>query len=260
MVDPEPTPSHGNEPGPHLAPVALDGLGADLLGAMAAAGARVRECHRVLAKSDANVVGEVLKDQGEFFQWDHYPKGDVYDWDSHAQYYYHAHPPENRGDDFAAEHGHFHTFLRRRGMPDHIAPAPLVDHRPPDNVNDTLTHFVGISMDRAGTPIRLFTTNRWVTGETWFAADDVVAMLPRFEIDQALPSWPVNVWVTNLLRLFQPDIERLLDRRDEVVAAWASRRPGTNVYEDRTLELTSVMDISVTERIAALDAALGAPT
>ena len=38
---------------------------------MAAAGERVLECYRVLRKSDANVVGEVLRGQGEFYEWDH---------------------------------------------------------------------------------------------------------------------------------------------------------------------------------------------
>ncbi|MCH7600783.1 MAG: hypothetical protein IH973_13595, partial [Myxococcales bacterium] len=35
-------------------------------------------------------------------EWDHYPKGDIYDHGSHSQYFYHAHPTELRG----GEHGH----------------------------------------------------------------------------------------------------------------------------------------------------------
>ena len=54
---------------------------------MAWAGDRIQECYRLLGKNDANVVGEVLKDHGEFFEWDHYPPGDVYDHETHAQYY-----------------------------------------------------------------------------------------------------------------------------------------------------------------------------
>jgi hypothetical protein len=70
------------------------------------AGEEALECRRVLAKAGLNLVGEVLRGQGTFYQFNHYPEGDVYDRDSHAQYYYHAH----RGVE--GEHGHFHTFLR----------------------------------------------------------------------------------------------------------------------------------------------------
>ncbi len=42
---------------------------------------------------------------------------------------------------------------------------------------------IGIAMSPAGVPIRLFTTNRWVTGETLYAADDVITLLDRFLMD-----------------------------------------------------------------------------
>ena len=241
-----------------LAAVSLDTLARDDLAAMAEAGRQIQDCYRVLRKSDANVVAEVLKDQGEFFEWDHYPKGDVYDWDSHSQYYYHAHPAENRRRYFADEHGHFHTFLRAKGMPAGMVPAPVADFRPLDDENDMLTHFVAIAMDSTGEAIGLFTTNRWVTGETWYVAEDVIAMLEKFEVDQARPSWPTNVWITNMLRLFRPDIERLLGKRDRTVAAWQAAHPGTNAYEDRNLELTSIAAISVEDRICAVERALAA--
>lgn len=230
----------------------LDGVSPARLEAMAEAGTRILESYRVLKKSDANVVGEVLRGGGEFYEWDHYPAGDVYDWESHSQYYYHAHPPENRANKWGTEHGHFHTFLRPKGMPKHIKPAPLADYEPPEGDNDALTHFVGISMNRAGFPVRLFTTNRWVTGEVWYAADDVIAMVDRFEIDQALPSWPVNVWISGMLTLFQPQIAALLARRDEIVAKWQAEHPGLNAYEDRNLEITSIIDISVEDQIKAV--------
>ena len=241
-----------------LEPTTLDDLAVPQLEAMAEAGNNVLECYRVLNKSEANVVGEMLKGQGEFFEWDHYPSGDVYDWESHSQYYYHAHPPENRAHKFGAEHGHFHTFLRPRGMPSKIKPAPVADLEKPQDTNDALTHFVGIAMNQAGFPVRLFTTNRWVTGEVWYTADDVISMVERFDIDQALPSWPVNIWITNMVKLFRPDIEISLRKRDEIVARWESANPGKNAFEDRDLELTSIMDISVEDRIKAVNKALKA--
>src|SRR5712691_5495686 len=93
-----------------------------VLGAMAAAGREIQECERVLRKTGDTVVSETLRGAGVFYEWNHYPEGDVYDPESHAQYYYHAHPPQLRGGN---EHGHFHTFLRPRGMPPGTAPLML---------------------------------------------------------------------------------------------------------------------------------------
>ena len=89
----------------------LAALDAETLGQMLTAGLEAKECLRVLGKADMNIVGECLSGQGTFYEFDHYPNGDVYDRETHAQYYYHAH----RG--CAGEHGHFHTFLRASGMP-----------------------------------------------------------------------------------------------------------------------------------------------
>ena len=41
------------------------------LEAMAAGGEEILECYRVLRKASANVVGEILKGQGEFLAMDH---------------------------------------------------------------------------------------------------------------------------------------------------------------------------------------------
>jgi len=232
--------------------VELADLPTERLEDMAAAGAEALEVYRLLRKSGDNVVGEVLRGQGEFYEWDHFPKGDVYDPETHSQYYYHAHPAELRG----GEHGHFHTFLRPKGMPSTIAPAPLADYTRPEGDNDALSHLIGISMDQYGYPIRLFSTNRWVTGEVWYAAADVIAMLDLFNMDLAYPSLPANLWITAMLRLFRPDIEELVRARDQKVAARQKRSPDTNVYEDRDLEITSFLDISVEGQIGRINEAL----
>lgn len=59
--------------------------------AMRSAGRELRECQRVLEKAGLNVVGELLKGQGDFVELEHYPRDDVFDADTHGQYYYHAH-------------------------------------------------------------------------------------------------------------------------------------------------------------------------
>ncbi|MFQ5959586.1 MAG: hypothetical protein ACE5LF_09480 [Alphaproteobacteria bacterium] len=220
---------------------------------MLAAGDEILECYRVLRKTGDNVVGEVLRGEGTFYEWNHYPKGDVYDNESHAQYFYHAHPTDLR----AGEHGHFHTFLRAKGMPEGAKSVPYDGPVEWPAGDDALSHLIGISMDRKGYPISLFTTNRWVTGETWYAAADVRAMVERFVIDHARPSWPVNRWITAMLRLFRPQIHELVLGRDTAVEEWRRKHPDRDVFEDRELEVTSRQPISVEKQIAAVRAALG---
>src|SRR3990172_11796686 len=94
------------------------------LEAMRAAGAEVLECLRVLDKADLDLVSEVLRGQGTFYELEHYPSDDVFDRDAQAQYYYHAH----RG--MLGEHGHFHAFLRAPGMPPRVKPVAYVGNEP----------------------------------------------------------------------------------------------------------------------------------
>ena len=225
---------------------------------MADAAKWVLEAYRVLQKSSTNVVAELLRGSEEFYQWDHYPEDDVFDWESNAQYYYHAHPPEDRKGKWIEEHGHFHTFMRPKGMPEGIIPAPVPDYVAPEGDNAALSHLVAISMNKAGFPARLFTVNRWVTGEIWYEADDVIRMLDGFEIDMALPSWPVNIWITSFFRLYRPTIETLIQARDEAVAGWTPKKKGKSVYDDSKLEITSFTDVAVDQHIEAIDAALAA--
>jgi hypothetical protein len=226
----------------------LDRLPAAALAAMLEAGREVLERRRILAKTGDTVVGVVLRHEGPFYLLDHYPRGDVFDPDSHAQWYYHAHDKNER----PGEHGHFHTFMRGGGIPLEVEPAPLPDFEPMADRHDLICHLIAVSMDRSGWPIGLFTTNRWVTGETWYAARDVGTMLERFDVKMDKPSWSVNRWLTGLLRLFRPHIEELLQQRDERIRAWQMRHPDVNAYEDRRLEVTSQLSVDVDAQVRRL--------
>lgn len=236
----------------------FDDLSRKRLQVMNLAGEQILECYRVLKKPKTNIVGELLKDQGEFFEWDHYPKGDVYDNETHSQYYYHAHPPETRLAVYGAEHGHFHTFIRPRGMPKGIKPVKLPDYKKGRGANDDLSHLIGICMDRHGFPLRAFSANRWLTGETWYKAKDVIRMMDVFHMDHAYPSWPVNIWITAMFRLFRPQFEQLLHERDAAIEQWIADHPGDNAYENRELEIPSYMKISVEDQMKAVKQALKA--
>jgi hypothetical protein len=191
----------------------------------------------------------VLRHEGPFYILDHYPKGDVFDPESHAQWYYHAHDKQER----PADHGHFHTFMRGGGS---IEPAPLPDFEPKAQRHDLVSHLIAVSMDRSGWPLGLFTTNRCVTGETWYAAHDVAAMLGGFDMKMDKPSWSVNRWLTSLLRLFRPQTEGLLQERAARLRQWRRQNPDVNAYEDRRLEVTSQLAIDVEAQVRLLEARL----
>ncbi|MDD2919518.1 hypothetical protein [Rhodoferax sp.] len=229
----------------------LHDLTTDELLAMRAAGQDVMACYRVLDKGGLNVVGEMLRGQGEFIELNHFPDDDVFDRDSQSQYYYHAH----RGLD--GEHGHFHTFVRQPGMPEGMVPVVCQASEPWPQGTDALCHLIAISMNAYGFPTGLFTTNRWVTDEAWYSAADAARLLARFRIDHAAPSWPVNRWISAMFVLFRPQMASLLMQRDVTVANWAARHPAADVFEDRALDITSAMPISVEQQISRVEALLG---
>jgi len=232
---------------PELRVPELGALPGRRLRAMLMAGVEVLECRRVLERGGINLVSEVLRGQGEFVEYEHYPKDDVYDSESRAQYYYHAH----RAD----EHGHFHTFLRVGvgASPENGDDSPAVDS---SDLGEAV-HLIGISMNAYGWPIGLFAANRWVCGGAWLPAEDVIGLLPRFRIDHAYPSWPVNRWIGAMMVLFRPHIETLLTHRDAVIKAWTRVHPEGDVFEDRELEVTGYLPISVEETIREVRALAG---
>ena len=115
---------------------ALSGLDHDRLSKMAKAGEVAEDCQRVLGKASANIVGQCLAHQGTFYEFDHYPSGDVYDGETHSQYYYHSHRPEG------GEHGHFHTFLRAKGMKKSLKPIEYKGEATIPSGKDALAHLI----------------------------------------------------------------------------------------------------------------------
>ena len=201
---------------------------------MAAAGRDVAAAERALARQGFNAVARLLRDEGPFYEWDHYPAGDVFDQRHGAQYFYHAHAADRR---LPEEHGHFHCFLRPDGP-------------------DKLHHLVALAVDRESRPIRLFTVNRWVTEESWITARETIGLLDRFVLETSRPSRWVNRWLSGVLHLFRPDIERLILERDRTVAAWQARHPSADALAAQELEILSELAISVPAQIDAVTRAI----
>lgn len=196
----------------------------------------------------------------------HYPAGEVWDQVTHAQYFFHAHPDADRHDD---EVGHFHTFLGQGGMPRGLLPlvlpemalAPLtlpvkekggvsMTHRSARD-RGVFSHLIGISVDALGTPLSLFTTNRWVTGETWYRAEDVVHLLDRFAFAEPSPTALADRWLVAVLRLLRRPIVELIMERDAAVMDWRRRRSRqSHVFDDRRLEITSEREVDFAAELA----------
>ncbi len=244
----------------------------------------LRECREALAARGSTVihegVGEAVGREAagdaaaDIVDWRHYPEGEVYDPASHVQYFYHRHPPHKLAAPDAAgraEHGHFHLFLGGEGIPAGMAPLLLPEIAVANAAlprqsaplkrggSDEICHLVAIAVNAQGDPIRLFTTNRWVTGETWYRAEDVIGMLGRVRFAHSEKPALLNRWIEALVRLFQPEIAVLLRQRDQVIVDWRWRWPRGNVFDDPRLEIASSFDIDIEARIAvAPGAARGA--
>lgn len=222
---------------------------AEELEAMHSAAERVLTANAGLAETGQTVVSALMPGQMALQAWAHYPEQDVRDPASGAQFYYHAHPEHDRGE---GEHGHFHVF----------APAGVEGERPVDDNahlpagGQSLCHLIAISMDSYSQPIGLFTTNRWVTGETWLPAEQVIARVRPFDMQAQEPFAQTRAWVAGMMTLFRPQIEALIAERDARVAAWRMEKGG-DVFEDRALNRTSAVAINLTGQITAIEEALG---
>jgi hypothetical protein len=216
--------------------------------ALLLAAGQQQQALQALSRGGTNVVAEILKGQGTFYEMNHFPEGDVFDNQSHCQYYYHAHREDG-------EHGHFHTFVRRPVMPADIQPAPGFARTEPWPEGDNeLAHLICISMDNWGLPAGIFATNRWVTDQTWYSAEDSIRLLDAFAVDHARPNLAVNQWLTQFVRLYRPQIAALLRHRDEVIAAWQQAHPERDVLEDRELEITGYLTVDTQAWISELAA------
>lgn len=225
----------------HLPPPTLSDYVApnpeERLGRLFWAAQEVYECHRVLHRAERNIVTEILHDAAEQpSMMAHYPENDIKDPDSGSLYFYHSHRTEN-------EHGHFHCFVTVDD-PKTQTPEPV--------------HVGAISMSAHGLPLALFATNQWVTDEYWLPAEQTIALLDRFVIDHAAPSWPVNRWISALFILFRPHFEALLRHRDTVLAGWQQCHPDQVVLSDERVEITGRLDLNVGEWMQEIEAAVHA--
>ena len=138
----------------------------------------------------------------DFVEWQHYPKNDLIDVVSGYEFYYHSHSADEMPQ---GEHGHFHVIKRE---------------------SSTFHHLIGIALNQQGLPVRLFTTNQWVTGEDMVNSDISIKSLREFQVVVKGRMAPVGKWVGALIRLYAAEIEELILKRDQKIALLVAEQGG----------------------------------
>lgn len=180
------------------------------------------------AEQGSNLARAALAGAQQCIALEHYPRRDVIDLAHATRYFYHAHGSHHKP---AQEHGHFHVFVYRGGA---------------------FSHLIGISLDASGHPIRLFTTNRWVTGEQWQSASDMQQPLQSFALQTRGRLAPLARWIEAMVQLHSRQIAQLLHERDAVMQAKAQHQDWESLCEDRTLDVVTQLPISLTQTIQQL--------
>lgn len=173
--------------------------------------------------------------------WQHYPPGDLFDPVSGAQAYFHLHPEAERPP---GEYGHIHLFLHPGGLGQQPQRRPLADPGvndetavPEDPTALPMCHLAAIGLDRTGRPMRVFTTNQWVTGGAWYATQDVLAMVDRFALDTSDGDPLVGDWLTALVHLLRAAMIEVVRARDDGLATGGPAASLEDRLADRRLEV-----------------------
>jgi len=168
--------------------------------------------------------------------WQHYPPDDVVNGAAGSRFFYHCHPPAERG---TGEHGHFHLFLAKSAMPTSAIPMIAPPATTSDEPRADVVHIGALAISTDGLPLWWFTTNRWVTDEWLYPAAAVIGQLERFDLRGPDGDPLVNDWLTAMVGLCRDDLADLLTQRD------AALKAADLTGENRSVEITSSKPISL---------------
>lgn len=186
-----------------------------------------------MAREGRRLIERVLPSPpATYTQWTHYPEGDAIAPDSKARWFYHAHPPEQRG---TREHGHFHLFLPLSAFAGEHALAT-----PTKESSAKVVHVAALCFDVDGLPTHWIATNHWVTEEYLHPAEAIIARLDQLDLSRAGEEQDladIGRWLTLALLACRADIEALLRRRDEALAEAD--------FRDKTAEILATTDFVI---------------
>ena len=190
------------------------------------------------AQKGISMAQVALAGSDDFVEFRHYPKNDLVDLDSGYEMYYHAHAmgkEKQSKQDGSLECGHFHLFKRDEDAP------------------EKFTHLVAIALDQQGLPIKLFTTNGWVTGELMKDAKKLKLLLADFEIDAKGRMAPLARWVSGLVHIFQAEMLELLKVRDlKLQALVAKDKNRSKVLADQSHHVLSEVRVDLFKKLESL--------
>ena len=202
------------------------------------AGNRLIDCLQGFVDTGRAPLAHVLGDQTRATTWQQYQGTDGAPVDSTSgelHYFYHAHAMRGAAE---AEHGHFHLFAQ---LGADVGGTPRY------------THLLAIGVDARGLPLRLFTTNRWVTDETWTSANRVIALTAKISAAGVPDDSCVQHWLRLQLGVFAPQIAELLRHRDRRMGLRLQRGGRPGLFEDRRIHVISQCQVSVEHQLMALD-------
>ncbi len=205
---------------------------ADELGRSAAAAAQLTQQMVRLARSGRSILGELAGAAAAPKVWQHLPEGDAHDPRSGYRYYYHCHAGHGA---VHSEHGHFHVFAD-------------------DDSAGGVTHLAAIGVDAHGLPLRLFTTNGWITDERWRPAARVLELIDGFVLRAPQRLQQVHAWLRALLQMFRPQLRWLLRARDQRLRELRGGQPRPGLFDDRRVTVLSQIKVSLAQQALALDA------
>jgi len=214
---------------------------------MADAAAEVDECVRLVRNLGRNMIHEVTDGGIGIKTKTSYPPNGFTNFDNGTHFYFHIHR------DSSTEYGHFHTYGYPRALENNAIKSKRKLTAKKSIRKKQHAHLVAISVNKYGTPINLFTTNKWVTKEVIYPENQVVGMLDQYALKSDATLSPLERWTSALLKLFRPQIVWLISQRGSTLKSWEATYPESNVYEDKALEVLVDVDISIEEQREAVN-------
>ena len=189
--------------------------------------AKLVQCMNRMGARNTNAVLLSLNGTNRIKPYQRYPQSPYYFGDHHWRAFYHSHEAPVQETD---EHGHFHFFTRA-------------------NQKDEWSHVIGLGMDCVGQPVRLFTTNLWVTDGKWFDASQLTNQIEILADSKGQEV--VTEWFKYILLLYQYEIRELLTIRDNQVAKLFPKHQD-QCYLDRSIYYLSETKIDLREQLQAI--------
>lgn len=194
------------------------------------AAAELLACLQGFAAEHTNPVLTVLGSEARLVADRKYPQPALAFGDGGWRAYYHYHADQPRA---AAEHGHFHLFVRAPEQADGAT---------------RWAHLAGLGMDSQGQPVRWFAVNAWVTADAWAPRDWLIRQMGALSLrpeDDLLPAW-----LTAMISSYRDLLVDLLAARDRVIADRAKGCMLADVLQDRSLYQLAATPVDLSQDLS----------